>query len=145
MPQYYDFGGLCRVSKIIVHRLSRLEGCPSLTKGSDAYPPSPGRPVAPRKAVEKLYCSDEKQQGSCTALPRRKAARELHCPERKAARRWTGNTNEKTRTLVGEYCENSYRVVSLFDPVFSSQIPTGQPHPQSPPASPLEKRPALPR
>ena len=60
---------------------------------------------APRKAEENLHCSYETQHVSCTALPKRKAAIELHCPDRKTARRWTGKTNEKTRTLVGEYCE----------------------------------------
>ena len=49
--------------------------------GGNVHPPGTAYwPVAP-KSREKLHCPDEKQQGSCPALPTRKAAWELHCPD----------------------------------------------------------------
>ena len=53
----------------------------SSQRGGDVHPPGTDNgPVAP-KGQEKLHCPDEKQQGSCPALPTRKAAWELHCPD----------------------------------------------------------------
>ena len=47
--------------------------------GGDVHPPGTANwPVAPKRN-EKLRCPGEKQQGSCPALPTRKAAWELHC------------------------------------------------------------------
>ena len=49
-----------------------------------------------REMEGKLYCTSEKQLASCTALPSRKAAKELHCPSRTQARCWPGKSMEKT-------------------------------------------------
>ena len=65
--------------------------------GGDVHPPGTANvPVAPKRQ-ETLHCPDEKQQGSCPALPTRKSAWELHCPDGKAAGRCTLTKKLKRR------------------------------------------------
>merc|ERR1719324_2332209 len=77
------------------------------------FPPRPGRPVCPEKSRENCTALTKSSSKAQNALPSRNAAKELHCQERTPARCWTGKSIEKIRTLVGKYCEESYRVISL--------------------------------
>ena len=127
----------------------------SSQRGGDVHPPgTDSGPVAPKRK-EKLYCPDEKQQGSCPALPTRKAAWELHCPDRKAAGRCTSTQKLKRRhkspsprilrsqkTTWMRLCSSSFRSFFFFVFLFFAalvprpafyQLPVGGPdHPARP-------------